>query len=177
MTTGQQQGEDASFSGDEEEDDDDDVEQITQQPMADTIDTTGWTPTNGSSSEDDSDDDGISEKESMPPIGGTASIPPALSVGAGGNDESGEGDEGNVMTTLETINPPDLAYRPPVLPEDKGPLQLFFEDQSSLDPKTKNAYTLIVVGSFLQINPHNFEPYKSYAVLSTEKKVDESTRR
>jgi len=80
-------------------------------------------------------------------------------------------DQGVASITLEKINPPDPTYQRPKLEDEMGLLQQFFDDQLKLDPKMKQQYILVVIGTLFEINPHDFEPYKSYAVFANDSKT------
>ena len=85
-------------------------------------------------------------------------------------DDAESNGEGAAPATLDTINPPDPRYQPPVQPADKGKLQEFYEDQSKLDPKSKQQYILTVASSLFGRSLVDLEPYPRYHELSSKRK-------
>jgi hypothetical protein len=63
----------------------------------------------------------------------------------------------------------DVAYEPPELDADMGPLQLFYEQQTFKE-KDRRAYILLVAGQEFKCNLLVCEPYASYQNESQKKK-------
>ncbi|KAG7344212.1 hypothetical protein IV203_022220 [Nitzschia inconspicua] len=72
--------------------------------------------------------------------------------------------------SLEEINPEDPAYRPPTLAEEKGNVQLFYEDQSLLPPQLRKQYMFLLASVVLNFDGDRVQPYAAYNERIRKKK-------
>ena len=133
---------------------------------------------------DDEDDGGgkppAKQMPQMPPLEiPTAPVPApaAARTATANNGHDGTATNFNQPYNLSTLNPEPaidptitVAYKPPVLPVDMGPLQLFYENETLLKPGNRRAYLLLVAGVEFKCNLLICEPYASFQNESQKKK-------
>jgi hypothetical protein len=87
------------------------------------------------------------------------------------DDDDQEEEEDMEFQDVATLNPvPVVPYSPPAREEDKGELQKFVENQKNVNPKHKSIYILMVASAALSFTVEDWEPYKSYLLLSRQKR-------
>ena len=87
--------------------------------------------------------------------------------------DGGDGENGN-KGDLEKLNP-DCDYQPPVEDDEKGELQLLYEDQNQVPSNSKPQFVLMLAMAELNFTLEHFEPYCSYLEISKKKKKKEKS--